>query len=460
MAYPGCLMAHSFSMNTLIAARRDRQTFRDAFYRCLDRRADGLFELTDAALAAGPQPSLAHLSLAAPHRRGWGSLYAALQDGRIDLDALRALLAASAPAAEQPVYAVDVSVWPRNEAETSAERGYYYHPSRHLDGQPIVKGWAYQWIAQLGFARDSWTAPVDVRRVLPSENAAGIAAAQVKALCQRLRPMACPPLFVFDAGYDVTALTHALMDEPMALLVRLRADRCCYAAAPTAVGARNGRPRRNGAKFRCDDPTTWPTATAVHTAQDDQYGTVVVQAWSGLHTVVRSPLGERTYGPRPHVTGTVLRVTVTRHAGRARTALELWLWWQGPGEPDLDLLWRAYLRRYDIEQMFRFLKQTLNWVTPQIRTPEQADRWTGLLLAAYTHLRLARAAVADLRLPWQRPQPSPRLTPARVQRGFSALLLALGTPADAPKPCGRSPGRPQGRFSGRAPRYPVVKKAA
>jgi len=447
-------------MNTLIAARRDLQAFRDAFYRCLDRRADGLFDLTDAALAAGPQPSLAHLSLAVPHRRGWGSLYAALQDGRIDLDALRALLAASAPTAEPPVYAVDVSVWPRNEAETSAERGYYYHPSRHLDGQPIVKGWADQWIAQLGFARDSWTAPLDARRLLPSENAANVAAEQVKALRRRLPPTDTAPLFVFDAGYDVTALTHALLDEPVALLVRLRADRCFYAAAPTVAGPRNGRPRRNGAKFRCDTPATWSAPTVEHACEDAQYGAVTVQAWADLHTVVRSPRGERTYGPRPHVTGTVLRVTVTRHAGRARGALELWLWWQGPGAPDLDVLWRAYLRRYDIEQLFRFLKQTRNWTTPQIRTPEQADRWTWLLLVAYTQLRLARPAVADQRLPWQRPQTPTRLTPGRVQRGFSTLLLAVGTPADAPKPCGRSPGRPQGKRSGRAPRYPAVKKAA
>ncbi len=341
MAYLGCLMAHSFSMNTLIAARRDLQAFRDAFYRCLDRRADGRFDLTDAALAAGPRPSLAHLSLAVPHRRGWGSLYAALQDGRIAMDDLRALLAASAPTAEQPVYDVDVSVWPRNEAETSAERGYYYHPSRHLDGQPIVKGWAYQWIAQLGFARDRWTAPLDARRLLPSENAARVAAEQVKALHRRLPPTSTAPLFVFDAGYDVTALTHALRDKPVALLVRLRADRCFYAVAPAVAGPRNGRPRRNGAKFRCDDSATWPMPTAEHTGEDAQYGAVTVQAWADLHTVVRSPLGERTYGPRPHVTGTVMRVTVTRHAGRARGALELWRWWQGPGAPDLDVLWRA-----------------------------------------------------------------------------------------------------------------------
>ena len=446
-------------MNTTSLTTTALRDFRDDFYACLDRRADALFELVDASLTAGPRPSLVHLSLTAPHRRGWGSLYAALQDGSIGLDALRALLSGALPADEQRVFAVDVSVWPRGEAETSAERGYYYHPSRHLDGQPIVKGWAYQWVAQLGFARDSWTAPADVRRVLPAENAATVAADQVTALCRRLPPTSTPPLFVFDAGYDVTARTHALVDEPVALLVRLRSDRCFYSPPPT-VGAATGRPRRNGAKFRCDDPATWQAPTAEHTCEDAQYGTVTVQAWGDVHTVVRSPRGERTYGPRPHVCGTVVRVTVTRHAGRARTPLQLWLWWQGPGAPDLDLLWRAYLRRYDLEQMFRFLKQTLNWTTPQIRAPAQADRWTWLLAVAYTQLRLARAMVADLRLPWQRPQGPGGYTPARVQRGFVTLLLTLGTPAAAPKPCGRSPGRPKGRLSGRAPRFPAVKKAA
>ena len=58
-----------------------------------------------------------------------------------------------------PVYAVDVSVWPRCDAESSPERGFYYHPSRHSAGQPIVAGWAYQFIAELNFVRESWTAP-------------------------------------------------------------------------------------------------------------------------------------------------------------------------------------------------------------------------------------------------------------------------------------------------------------
>jgi hypothetical protein len=65
----------------------------------------------------------------------------------------------------------------------------------------------------------------------------------------------------------------------------------------------------------------------------------------------------------------------------------------------LDLLWRAYVRRFDLEHTFRFLKQTLGWATPRVRRPEQADLWTWLVLAAFTQLRLARPCVAARRLP-------------------------------------------------------------
>jgi hypothetical protein len=147
---------------------------------------------------------------------------------------------------------------------------------------------------------------------------------------------------------------------------------------------------------------------------------------------------------------------------RRREPKKLWLWWDGPGEeePDLDLLWRAYVRRFDLEHTFRFLKQTLGWTTPRVRHPEQADRWTWLVVSAFTQLRLARSGVADRRLPWQRRYDTGRLTPVRVHRVVSALLAQLGTPAKPPKPCGRSPGRPKGRLSGRARRYPALKKTA
>src|SRR5918997_1200571 len=95
-----------------------------------------------------------------------------------------------------------------------------------------------------------------------------------------------------------------------------------------------------------------------------------------------------------------------------------------------------------IEHTLRFCKERLGWDRARVRTPEQMERWTWVVLAAYTQLRLARGLIGDCRLPWERPRPPSHLTPWRVLRGFGELVVVLGTPASAPKPCGRSPGRP------------------
>ena len=434
--------------------------FRAELHACFTRRADALFELGDALLCAQAVPSLPHLSLEPVCRRGWGSVYAALARGRIDTERLRDLLVRVLPAAERLVFAVDVTTWPRCDAECSPERGFYYHPSRHSAGQPIVAGWAYQWIAQLGFERDSWTAPVDARRLHPLDDTDQTAAGQIRALLDRLPAGGAVPLFVFDAGYDSAQLTLDLAEEQVAVLVRLRADRCFYADPPPRPPGAGGRPRRHGAKFNCADPTTWPAPTATLVASDDQYGTVTVACWVGLHPKQQRHPGHGSGGPRPIVRGSVIRVQVERVPARTRPPKVLWLWWAGPAgcALDLDLAWRAYIRRFDLEHTVRFCKQTLGWTTPRPRHPEQADRWTWLVLAAYAQLRLARQAACDQRLPWERPRPQPRLSPYRVRRGFPRLLCTLGSPAATPKPAGRSPGRPKGRASGPAARYPATKK--
>ena len=437
------------------------QTFRAQLHACFFRRADALFELGDALLCAQAVPSLPHLSLEPIHQRGWGSTYAALACGQIDAEQLRDLLVRFLPPADPLVFAVDVTTWPRSDAECSPERGYYYHPSRHSAGQPIIAGWAFQWIAQLSFDRDSWTAPVDARRLHTLEDTDQTAAAQVHALLERLPASEAVPLFVFDAGYDSAQLTLDLAEARVAVLVRLRADRCFYADPPPAARSpKGGRPRRHGAKFAFADPTTWPTPSATLTCQDDQYGSVTVKAWGGLHPKQQRHPGHGNRGPRPIVRGTILRVQVQRVPAKTRPPKVLWLWWAGPGELDLDLVWRAYVRRVDLEHTVRFCKQTLGWTMPRPRHPAQADRWTWLVLAAYTQLRLARQIAGDQRLPWERPRPQPRLSPYRVRRGFPRLLCALGSPAATPKPAGHSPGRPKGRRSGPAVRYPALKKPA
>jgi DDE superfamily endonuclease len=438
--------------------------FRNSLYRCFDRRADALFELTDALLTAGTVPSPPHLSLAAVHRRGWGSLYAALSMGRMDEDGVRRLLSLHPlrhPGRDDPsIYAVDVSVWPRCDAEASPERGYYYHPSRHSAGQPIVAGWAYQLVAQLGFERDSWVAPVDARRVKPPQNTDEVAAEQVRALVQRLPEPEVLPIFVFDAGYDPVKLQRTLEGCPVRILVRLHSNRVFYAEPEPSSPRPVGRPRRHGKKFDLKEPASWPEPTAEHRCRSDDYGAVRVRCWSGLHPKTRR-IGER-YGCQgaPVVEGTVALVEVSKLPRQTRKPKKLWLWWSGVGEVDLDLIWRAYCRRFDLEHTIRFMKQTLGWTTPRVRHPEQADRWTWLVLAAYAQLRLARIWVTDRRLPWERAQRPRRLTPTRVLRGFATLLAVVGTPAEPPKPCGRSPGRAKGSRSGPAKRHPALKTAS
>lgn len=174
--------------------------FRASAYAAFGRRRDALFELCDTLLATGPISSLPLLSVQPVHQRRWGSLYDALAAGQVSSQSLEQLLINHPLASGEPIYAVDVSVWPRGDAETSAERALYYHASRHSAGQPIVAGWAYSWIAQVGFARESWTAPLRVRRRRPQENATAVAAEQIAAFLPH--PQAADPLpwFLFDAG--------------------------------------------------------------------------------------------------------------------------------------------------------------------------------------------------------------------------------------------------------------------
>jgi hypothetical protein len=311
--------------------------FRAELHACYTRRADALFELGDALLCAQTLPSLPHLSLEPVCRRGWGSVYDALSSGRVEVERLRDLLVSSLPDADPLVFAVDVTTWPRCDAECSPERGFYYHPSRHSAGQPIIAGWAWQWICQLSFDRDSWTAPVDAARLHPLDDTDQQAAVRVRALLGRLGDGGPVPLVVFDAGYDSAQLTLDLAEAPVAVLVRLRSDRCFYADPPPPAPGATGRPRRHGAKVNCADPTTWPAPTATLVCEDDQYGSVTVQAWAGLHPKQQRHPGHGTGGPRPIVRGT--SSAFRSSASRPRRARPRCCGWGGPAPAPLTWTW-------------------------------------------------------------------------------------------------------------------------
>jgi len=347
-----CQQAGGESLERLARFRREP-------YRCLWRRPDALFELADTVLTApGPVASLPYLSLEPASRRGHGMICQPLGEGGIDEEALRDLLVAARPQDWPLVFAIDASAYPRPEADCSPDREFHHHSCAgfHSSDGAAIAGWAFQWLARLSFAHDSQTAPQDQVRAGARDDATRQAAAQVIAHSARLR--AAGPdgiaLYVLDAGYDEAPLTWDLRHhlDRVQVLVCLRNDRVLYRDPPPRIPGRPGRPRRHGSgtdRFECQDPATWGTPGQELSLHDDQYGHVSVMSRDGLHPRLICRGRFEGFAKPPIIKCHLVRVTVSRLPNGRKAPGPLWLWWAGPGTPDLDLLWRAYLHRFDIE---------------------------------------------------------------------------------------------------------------
>jgi hypothetical protein len=440
-------------------ARARLAGFRRELCRCLGRRRDALFEVCDAVLCKPDRVHmLAELSLEPECRRGHGAVYDAVNCGRVRVARLRRALA-GLPLPAWPDgrirLAADVSSWLRPDAETSPERLFCHCYARGKGNAQMIPGWPYSLVVALEPGRTSWTLPLDAVRLGPADDATEVTAAQVREVAERLiaaghwRQGDPDILVVFDSGYDLTRLAWLLRDLPVEVAGRLRSNRVMYFPAPrrpARPAGTGGRRPRHGAVLKLADRKTWPDPAVTTVTGTTRYGTATAMAWGRLHQRLESRCGWEDHdGNLPVIEGTLIRLSVDHLPGH-RDAEPLWLWSSRAGTTaaEVDRTWQAFLRRFDIEHMFRFLKQVLGWTRPKLRDPAAADRWTWLIIACYAQLYLARHLAADLRLPWQRPCPPGRLTPARVRRGFRSIRQTLPGLAGAPKPGKPGPGRPPG----------------
>ena len=375
-------------------------------------------------------------------------------------------------------FAVDATACPRPGAWCSPGREHVHNGACHCKGSSkTAPGWEYQFTAAVGHLRTAWAALADVTRTTPAARTAQTVR-QVRNVLRRLpagHGGKAAPLFIFDAGYSAAALTDGLLGCPAHVLVRLPAGSVFYADPVTWQGHR-GRPSRRGPAVHCLEPADFQAAAAAGTGPRGRkkplppnpepgealvlpdtplYGTVRAEAWHHVHPLIH---GDRGWfeGRKnlPVLPGTLIHVTVDRLPDGRDPHRAMWLWHAGPGPLSLDELWRAYLARFDIEHVFKFLKRALGLTAAKVRTPEQAGRWARIVMAAWSQLLLARPLAGDLRRPWEKhPDPARPLAPGRVRRGFRNIRRDLGTPARVAKPSRPGPGRPQGSTKGPAPRY-------
>jgi hypothetical protein len=444
--------------------------FREELWRCLTRRGDALFGLADAVLCGGRVTDLARLSLVAEFGRGHGALYDGLNAGVVEVARLRVALAAL-PLPRWPDgrirLGIDVSNWLRPEAPASPGRMFCHVPGRGKNTGQRIPGWPYSVVMALGPGRSSWVLPLDAVRLGPDDDDLEVTAAQLRGVIGQLAaagqwaPGDPAVVVAMDAGYNVTRLAFLLAGLPVVLVARVRCDRVFYRApAPRQRPVAGARPR-HGEPVRCADPAAGQHSSRQHGAT--RHGPVTVTAWNAVHQALHRACGGWADWPAgthfPVVAGTLIQL-----AGRGPGPEPMWLWASAPhaDAAEVAVLWQCYLRRFDMEHTFRFLKQQFGWTRPLLRDPAAATRWTWLLLACYAQLWLARTITAGIRLPWQRPHtgtPGPQvITPGRVRAGFRHARQALGSPASVAKPATPGPGRPRGsKNKQKAPRHPVGK---
>lgn len=415
-------------------------------YRCFTRSRDALFDLCDALATAQSPSSFVHLALAPCDQRRFSSLYQALTDGKIDHAALRGLAVRTTrrPAyGERLLLAVDASTVPRPYARTSPDRTLVQVPTQgHMlphGGTLTRPGWAYSCLAVVPSTPSTWTHTLDTARIPSDATATTVGAAQLAVLVPLL---SVRPLCLADGGYSTVGWLQATAALPLDQLIRAATTRVLYRSAPPPTG-KAGRPRLDGARFKGSDPTTHGTPDQTWTGTEAGGTRVTVRAWSGLH------LRQARAIPL-----TVL--CRTRHT--AQGPVHLWLWWVGGSPPPLAQIGALYAARFGIEHGFKADKGELLWTTPHLRTPEQMDTWTALVAAVHHEVGLARPLAQAHRLPGEaadRP-----LSFSQVRRDLPRLFTHCGSPAAAPRPRGKSPGRAPGLSPPRAPHHPIICKGS
>ena len=417
---------------------------RQHLYECFERGADALFNLGDALLSESQAQSLPELSLSPFFERQWPSVYEALQDGRINVEQVRALwvsILLAERAEDQVIWiAVDGSNLSRPNAPTSADRTIIHLSNLPLVDKPIGIGWTFSTVVLLPEQTSSWTPILDQQRIASSQTAIEVAIAQLQAL----RPLfgTRQVVLLADRWYGTPEFLRACQELGYSVLIRLKSNRKLY-RVPVRTHKR-GAPPKDGPLFQGKRPETHATADEECSQQDQTGRTTCISRWNHLHFQQARDLDL-----------SVIRVEREAATDSKRDPRVSWFVMLDEAVA-LPQVREQYRRRFSQEHGYRFLKQDLLWTCVHVRTPAQFELWSWLVALVFNQLYLARQLGLALHRPWE--QTDRPVTPQQVRRVMPTILSQVGTPARPCQPRGKSPGRAKGFRPEPAARFPVVRK--
>jgi hypothetical protein len=418
--------------------------FRGAVYQILTPSRDAAFEIIDAIASSRDARSAVEISLSATMERKFSSVYKGIERTRIDDERFCSLLTKQAEESGQllfdgwAIYALDHTPFPRKDAPTVSDRGYVHG----ADGR--VVGHKYSLFGRVLQEQGSWIGIVDCVRVATHLAAPGVGAAQIA----RLKTNASLPRIVTaDSEYPVAEILDQA-DESTRLLIRLRGSNKLFAEPESRVSGTRGAPKKHGRKIKLNCEETLGEPTRRLQAQDPDGGWVVISIWEKMH-----------FKSRPNLPLCAVRIESFRANGARRFPRPLWLVWTGPAEMDWTKFWRVYLKRFCLECVHQFTKNSLAWTRGRFGHTGREERWTWLVVLAYWQLLLAAPLSRDSHRPWEKPSPEGKTpTPGRVQRDYRWIFCEIGSPTRPPKVRGIPPGRPKGYRPEPRPRFNIVYK--
>ena len=226
--------------------------FRQELYATFGNGRDALFDACDALLTETQARSFVELSLSPLFVRRWSRLYQAVQNAKIDREALRKAFACSAPAPtpdKRLVLGIDASSIARPQSPTARDRTYVHQSNLPQGSVPTAPGWQFSTLTALPDTPSSWTYILDHIRIQSQQTQGQAAAQQPTALVPQL---ASRPLLLGDGYYGGVTFLQQIADVPCDALLRLAKNRVLYRPAPPPTAGR-GAPRKDGARFQPQD---------------------------------------------------------------------------------------------------------------------------------------------------------------------------------------------------------------
>lgn len=366
--------------------------------------------------------------------------------------------------------AVDTTNISRTHSPTLIDREFVHKPSSIGGQKPITIGHKYSVLTYL--TKDekteyNWSIPLSSERITSFSNDGQTAIKQIKVLLNNCPQLNNNKLLVTTADSYYSNqyfLGNLTKHKNLVTLTRSRSSRVFFSLPKIDSNQpkRRGHPLWYGEKFDLKDETTW------HEVNDEFNTTITnhkneiihlnIKCWHNL--IMKGDKEQKMHEKPFHL----LRITLTDSEGNFKFK-PMWLIVMGNRKNELNLFdcYKAYLRRFDIEHLFRFAKNKLllnNYYSSEV---EREKNWVELVFLSYVNLwasrHLARTVTSDWQKYYHKKMPN-QITPSMVQRDYERIIRTFGKTAPSPKPRGYSSGRKKGTKLPPRLRYPTVKKTA